>query len=163
MRKHSPEIVSVQLTRSIEEQLEQVESGKVTSGYVTTVASNNLKRAIESFKGNELEIGSELSGAISTSNKKTEGSIELGKCPVCSTGTLKVIRSNISKKRFVGCTNYASGTCKATAPLPQKGPVKYGGKNCLQCRWPLVTTQFVKYGRHSWTFCINSQCPTKKK
>jgi DNA topoisomerase-1 len=155
--------MSVQLTRSIEEQLEQVESGKVSSESVTTVASTNLKRAIASFKGNELEIGSELSGAIVTSNKKSEGLIELGKCPVCKSGMLKVIRSNITKKRFVGCSNYASGTCKATAQLPQKGPIKYGGKNCPKCNWPLVTTVFIKHGRHSWTFCVNTQCPTKKK
>ena len=163
MRKYSPEIVSVQLTRSIEEQLEDVESGKVPSAYVTAAASNNLKRAIASFKGKEMEIGSELSGAIITSSKKPDDLLELGKCPVCNSGTLKVIRSNITKKRFVGCSSYASGTCKATAQLPQKGPIRYGGKNCPQCRWPLVTTVFMKHGRHSWTFCVNSQCPTKKK
>jgi DNA topoisomerase-1 len=163
MREHSPEIVSVQLTRSVEEQLEGVEAGKVTGEYVTTIASNNLRNAIAYFKKHEREIGSELSSAIVTSNKKPEGTITLGKCPVCITGMLKVIRSSITKKRFVGCSNYASGTCKATAQLPQKGPIKFGGRNCPQCRWPLVTTVFMKHGRHNWTFCVNSQCPTKKK
>ena len=36
MRKYTPEIVSGQLTRSIEEQLEGVEFGKITSEFVTT-------------------------------------------------------------------------------------------------------------------------------
>ena len=165
MRKYSPEIVSVQLTRSIEEQLEGVEFGKITSEFVTTAASNNLKKAIVSFKGNEMEIGSELSSAISASSKKPQPqqALVLGKCPLCNTGELSVIRSSITKKRFVGCSNYASGVCKATAQLPQKGPIKFTGKKCSECGWPIIATVYIKYGRHSWSFCINSQCPSKKK
>ena len=165
MRKYSPEIVSVPLTRSIEEQLEGVEFGKITSEFVTTAASNNLKKAIVSFKGNEMEIGSELSSAISASSKKPQPqqALLLGKCPLCNTGELSVIRSSITKKRFVGCSNYASGVCKATAQLPQKGPIKFTGKKCSECGWPIIATVYIKYGRHSWSFCINSQCPSKKK
>jgi DNA topoisomerase I len=163
MRKYSPEIVSVQLTRSIEEQLEGVEFGKTTSESVTAAASNNLKKAIVSFKGNEMEIGSELSSAISASNKKPEKPLVLGKCPLCNTGDLSIIRSSLTKKRFVGCSNYATGVCKATAQLPQKGPIKFTGKKCGECGWPIITTVYIKSGRHSWTFCINSQCPSKKR
>jgi DNA topoisomerase-1 len=163
MRKYSPEIVSVQLTRSIEEQLEGVEFGKTTSESVTAAASDNLKKAIVSFKGNEMEIGSELSSAISASNKKPEKPLVLGKCPLCNTGDLSIIRSSLTKKRFVGCSNYATGVCKATAQLPQKGPIKFTGKKCGECGWPIITTVYIKSGRHSWTFCINSQCPSKKR
>jgi DNA topoisomerase I len=83
----------------------------------------------------------------------------LGACPVCTDGILKILRSSKTKKRFVGCSNYTSGKCKAAAPLPQNGLLRTTGKKCPICRWPILTTG----GRNDqWKFCINGQCPAKK-
>ena len=51
MRKYSPEIVSVQLTRSIEEQLEGVEFGKTTSESVTASSIKQSKKSNCFFQG----------------------------------------------------------------------------------------------------------------
>ncbi|MGC2385116.1 MAG: DNA topoisomerase [Nitrososphaeraceae archaeon] len=168
IRKYIPNIVSIDLTRSMEEQLEAVEVGKATSESVTGYAIKKLKEAIVSFKDKEIEIGLQLTNAvISTGNKQhqqeRQQQIVLGSCPVCTKGELKVIRSSITKKRFVGCSNYASGICKATAPLPQKGLIKITGKLCSACRWPIVGALYVRQSKRLWTFCINMHCPSKKK
>jgi DNA topoisomerase-1 len=161
MRKYIPNIVSTDLTRSLEEQLEGVESGKISSAFVIEYAISKLKEAIVPFKEKEVEIGQQITDAIvSTKNKQQ---IVLGTCPACSKGSLIIIRSGVTKKRFVGCSNYSSGTCNATAPLPQKGIIKTTGKNCSVCRWPIVKAVYDRQADHNWNFCINMHCPSKKQ
>lgn len=160
MRKYVPSIVSTDLTRSMEEQLEWIELGKAKSSFVIDYSKDRLREAIVPFKENEPEIGRQITGAIIISQNKQEQMV-VGTCPVCSNGVLKIIRSRVTKKRFVGCSNYSSGTCKATAPLPQKGSIKSTGKKCALCRWPVLKTVYAAKGR--WEFCINTQCPSKKQ
>ena len=160
MRKYIPNIVSTDLTRSMEEQLEGIESGKTRSAFALEYAIDKLKEVTLSFKDNEIEIGRQLTDAVIITRNKQQ--IILGTCPVCGKGDLKVIRSSGTKKRFVGCSNYASGICKATAPLPQKGSIKTTGKICSVCRWPVVKTVYAHQAKHPWEFCINMQCPSKK-
>jgi DNA topoisomerase I len=162
MRKYIPNIVSTDLTRSMEEQLEGVESGKIRSALVIEYAIGKLKQAIVPFKEKESEIGHRITDAvINTKNKQQQ--MVLGTCPVCSKGSLKIITSGVTKKRFVGCSSYSSGTCKATAPLPQKGSIKTTGKTCSVCRWPIIKAVYDRQTEHHWSFCINMQCPTKRQ
>jgi len=84
---------------------------------------------------------------------------ELGTCPVCKTGRLRVIRSARTHKRFVGCTNYRSG-CRASAPLPQRGSVKTTGKPCSTCGWPVVNVWTGR--RFPWRLCVNPSCPARE-
>jgi DNA topoisomerase I len=159
MRKYIPNIVSTNLTRTMEEQLEEIESYKARSGLVIEYAIGKLKEAIVPFKENEIEVGHQISdAAIITKNKQQ---MVLGACPVCGKGDLKILRSNITKRRFVGCSNYAFGTCKAAAPLPQKGPIKTTGKTCSVCRWPVINAVYSRETKRHWKFCINVQCPSK--
>ena len=160
MRKYVPSIVSTDLTRSMEEQLEEIESGKAKSTFVIENAKDRLKEAMIPFKEKEIEIGSQITDAVIISQNKQQQMV-VGTCPVCSNGVLKIIRSRVTKKRFVGCSNYSSGTCKATAPLPQKGSIKFTGKKCALCRWPVLKTVYAAKG--CWEFCINTQCPSKKQ
>jgi ssDNA-binding Zn-finger/Zn-ribbon topoisomerase 1 len=83
-------------------------------------------------------------------------------CPVCNNGILKIIRSAVSKKRFVGCSNYSSGICKASAQLPQKGSIKTTRKTCTICHWPIVKARYVHQTNLHWEFCINIQCPSRR-
>ena len=52
MRKFIPNIVSTDITRSMEEQFEEIELGKAKSEFVIDYAKNRLKDAIVFFKEN---------------------------------------------------------------------------------------------------------------
>lgn len=154
MREHAPDIVSTELTRSMEEQLEQVEQGKQEPAAVIEFAVDRLAGSLAAFRSGQAEIGRQIGGAAAQA-----AVTEIGKCPLCKTGNLRMLRSRATKKRFVGCSNYAAG-CKASAPLPQKGVIKSYGKTC-KCGWPIL---WVAFGRgKKWNMCVNMQCPYKKK
>ncbi len=135
MEKYIPNIVSTSLTRDMETQLEQIESGNTTSIQVVEKARNQIKEAMQSFNINETKIGQEISLALEA-NKTTNPSrksialVALGTCPVCKSGNLIVKKAIKSKKRFAGCTSYSSAKCLATSPLPQKGSIKITCKKC---------------------------------
>ncbi|MGB8935374.1 MAG: DNA topoisomerase I [Candidatus Nitrosopolaris sp.] len=162
MRKYVPSVVSTDLTRSMEEQLEEIASGKVRSTLVIENVIAKLTGTMITFKEKEIEIGKQITEAVIISqNQQQQQQLVVGTCPVCSKGILKIIRSRVSKKRFVGCSNYSSGICKATAPLPQKGSIQTTAKKCASCRWPIFRTIYA--AKHPWEFCINMQCPSKKQ
>ena len=161
MRKYVPSIVSTDLTRSMEEHLEEIESGKARSTLVIENAIDKLTGTMITFKEKEIQIGRQITEAVIISqNRQQQQQMVVGTCPVCSKGILKIIRSTVTKKRFVGCSNYSSGICKATAPLPQKGSIQTTAK-CASCRWPVLRTIYA--AKHPWEFCINMQCPSKKQ
>jgi DNA topoisomerase I len=159
MRKYVPNIVSTDLTRSMEEQLENIESGKAKSKFVIDYARNKLKEAIFFFKENQNEIGVKITNAVVTTKNKQQ--VVLGACPICNKGDLTVKRSSRTKKRFVGCSSYSSDKCTATAPLPQKGAIKVTNKICSECKWPLIRSAYSHQEKRHWDFCINVQCPSK--
>jgi len=154
MREHCPQIVSTRLTRDIETQLERIEgSGDVGAGFFEDMLSTLLVQLAE-VRLHEVEIARRMRGSVS--GKALMQTI-LGKCPMCKEGKLLVIRSRKSGKRFVGCTNYPKG-CRASAPLPQRGPIKPTSKPCGSCGWPVV---YARLGRHPWRLCVNDRCPRK--
>jgi DNA topoisomerase I len=161
MRRYIPNIVSVDLSRSVEELLEGIAFGNGSSDSVIKYAKAKLKEAIIPFKEKEIEIGNRITDAINSTKSKQQ--MILGACPICGNGSLKIIRSAKTKKRFVGCSNYLSGTCKATAPLPQKGLIRSTGKICSSCRWPVLEHFYLHGAKHRWKFCININCSSKKK
>ena len=159
MRKYVPNIVSSDLTRSMEEQLEAIESGKARGAFVIEHAAVELKEAITHLKEKEIEIGNQITEALDTTRNKQQ--IILGTCPICGRGELKIMRSSRTKKRFVGCSSYTSNKCKATAPLPQKTPIRTTGKVCPICRWPILEAVFRRREEYYSKFCLNIKCPTK--
>jgi DNA topoisomerase-1 len=161
MRRYIPNIVSTDLSRSMEELLEGIAFGNGRSDSVIKYAKAKLKEAIIPFKENETEIGNRIADAINITKSK-EHKI-LGTCPVCGNGSLKIIRSGRTKKRFVGCSNYISGKCKATAPLPQNGLIRPTGEICSSCQWPVLETSYPLGAKYRWKFCINTNCSSKKK
>jgi DNA topoisomerase I len=64
MRKYSPSILSTDLTRSMEEQLEEIESGKANGTLVIENATDVLKRTMITFKEKEIEIGRQITEAV---------------------------------------------------------------------------------------------------
>ncbi|MDG6945281.1 MAG: DNA topoisomerase I [Nitrososphaerota archaeon] len=156
MEKYSPSVVSTDLTRKVEERLECIEDGtEGESGIVRETiraASEQLMKLI----ANEEEVGKEIDGTLAAEAARSG---ILGKCPICKSGHLSVVRSKATKKRFVGCSNYSNG-CRASAPLPQKGTLRPTAKACGKCSWPLV---YISVGKRPWTLCVNPDCPGRKK
>ena len=83
----------------------------------------------------------------------------LVQCPECKIGQLMVIRSNKTKKRFLGCSNYYNG-CKASSPLLQKAKLRATKMPCKTCSWPIVIFRYSR--KQKWTRqCSNMKCKSR--
>jgi len=156
LKKYCPAVVSLELTRKLEERMNDIQEGRETRENVLRDAIEILKPVTEQLKENEQGIGARLSQAIMKA--KLEERI-IGACPVCKKGKLVILRSKKTGKRFVGCTNYFEGTCKTAFPLPQKGLAKPSGNVCKNCGWH--TVRIWMKGKRPWNLCLNPECPAK--
>ena len=155
--KYLPDILSPELTRYLEKEMENIQQEKTNREEVLTKAKDELLELLENFKSREGEIGNELVTGIQRYWKSKE---ELGECPKCKVGTLRVIRSSKTGKRFVGCSNYSEGECDQTFPLPQKGDLSPLDQMCPHCGYQMFQ---VTSGRRKWESCINwTECPGRK-
>ena len=90
-------------------------------------------------------------------NSPKDGIVE---CPQCKIGQLMIIRSPITKKRFIGCSNYNNG-CKASSPLLQKARLRATKTKCEFCKWPIVIFRYNK--KQKWAKqCSNFRCESRK-
>jgi len=154
MEEYCPEIISVDLTRETERQLEAIERGTGSAPDLLEGLVESLSRVLERTKSSELDIARRMGHSV---GEAALAKSVLGPCPVCESGKLRVVRSSRTRKRFAGCTNYPAG-CKASAPLPQRGVLRAAKRPCKNCKWPVV---YVRMGRRPWRLCINIQCPGK--
>ena len=155
---YCPTVVSVKLTRHLEEKMVQIQNNMETSERVLIDAVDQLRSMLEKLKENEKEVGEVLSNAIKKARMQER---IVGKCNDCGSGNLMILYSRKTRKRFIGCTNYFEGLCKTSFSLPQKGTVKPVRKNCTVCGWPIV--QIRMKGRRPWMLCFNSCCPLKEE
>jgi DNA topoisomerase-1 len=158
LEKYCPTVVSIRLTKELEEKMNKIQINGEKRENVLLDAVEILKPAADELKGKEKIIGEQLSNAIKRARLEER---TIGICPICNTGKLMMIYSRRTGKRFVGCTNYFKGLCKASFPLPQKGTVRPLGKNCHGCGCPTVQVQIK--GRRPWTLCFNPKCPLKEE
>lgn len=156
MERFAPAIIGTNLTREIEEKLEVVEKRVENGAAILRETVRTIADQLALLSAEEGALGRELGAALTSPAAKTS---VLGRCPVCKTGALVVVRSRATGKRFVGCSNYPS-TCRASAPLPQRGTVKTTSRSCGLCSWPIV---YITRGRRPWRLCVNPGCPGEKK
>jgi len=154
MEKYCPTVVSIKLTKELEERMNKIQMNEEKRENVLVNAVEILKPVVEELKTKEKIIGEQLSNAIKKSRIEER---TIGTCPICHTGKLMILYSRKTGKRFIGCTNYFKGLCKTSFPLPQRGTVKPLGRNCRGCGWPTVQVRIK--GRRPWTLCFNPQCP----
>jgi DNA topoisomerase-1 len=157
LKKYCPTVVSIELTRKLEERMNEIQQGKETRENVLQNTVEILKPVTAKLKENEQVIGARLSQALMKA--KLEERI-IGACPTCQSGKLVILRSRKTGKRFIGCTNYFEGTCRTAFPLPQRGLVKPSGKPCRGCGW--TTVRVWMKGKRPWNLCFNPKCPLKK-
>lgn len=155
LRKFFPELTRVEMTKVLGQDMDRIQEGTKSRELVLGEAIEALRPIFERVILNYEEIGEELSRAISYLREKNR---RLGICPACGRGSLIIIYSRKTGKRFVGCTNYTAG-CRFSRPLPQRGKVKSTHIKCSSCGLPVVEVRGI--GRKPWRMCIDDKCPSK--
>ncbi|MEA2070906.1 MAG: DNA topoisomerase I [Asgard group archaeon] len=155
LEKYSPTIISSDLTRELEKEMEQIREGEKEKEKVLLATIRELKNILEQFFEKEQIIGVTLQEQVQ--NLKQRQRI-LGPCPICGQGELIITRSRRTKKRFVGCTGFYKKVCSWSAPIPQKGYARPAKKNCKECGFPMITIR--PKGKRPYTICSNwLHCP----
>ncbi len=156
MEKNLPNVISTELTRTLERYLADIEMGVKDR---IDILNNIISNLIESM--NNLQ---KLDHIPKIDNHWTHKKdlIMIGLCPICKNGRFQIIRSKKTRKRFISCSDYFSKGCTATAPIPQKGLIKNTDKTCTECSWPIINI-FYPSNRYGKNYCININCPSKNK
>lgn len=158
LEEYVPDLLSPDFTRSMERNMGAIREGVTEKADVITEAKRGLLSLLQDFRENEKEIGVSLVDGLRRYWKSKEN---LGPCPKCGDGLLRIIRSAKTGKRFVGCSNYREGKCDLTLPLPQRGSITPLDDVCPDCGYRLIR---VASGRRPWTTCINwAGCPGRQE
>jgi DNA topoisomerase-1 len=156
LRNYCPSVVSSEMTRRLEEKMEQIQLKHETKQNVLVDAVETLKKVTLTLKHNQSEIGAQLGQKIKQAHHDKQ---TIGNCPKCQTGKLITIRSKKTSKRFVGCTNFFEGTCITSFPLPQTGSIKPLAAPCKACSYPVIKVLINQ--KQPWNLCLNANCPSK--
>ncbi len=158
LSEYCPTIVSIELTRKVEERMEKIKQRKEKRENVINDTIALLTKTTKTLKNNEKTIGARLNKAV---KKTLFYKKEVGNCTSCKNGKLVIVRSKKTGKRFVGCTNYFEGTCKTAYPLPQNGVIKSTIQSCKICG--CSTVKVITREKRVWNLCIDPKCPSKRK
>ena len=156
LRKHASSVISVKLTRDLEQKMDRIQDKMEKRENVLAEAIDTLRPVLDEMKRQETIIGQALTEAL---KKALMEERTIGTCPTCQTGKLMIIFSRRTGKRFIGCTNYFNNTCKTSFPLPQTGTVRPMRRMCESCGWPLLYVRIM--GKRPWNLCFNPACPQK--
>jgi len=152
LRAHAPEILDEALTRKIEEDMEQIQEGKLGKDAVIGEGKEILIATLERWKKEEAKIGEELLEALKVTMEKEN---LIGTCDKCGK-QLRIIRMKTGSQ-FIGCTGYPA--CRNTYPLPQGALIKAADRPCPVCGKPVIYV--IRKGRRRFEMCIDPACPSK--
>jgi len=155
LKEYSPRILSEDLTKKFEAEMDDVLNGKKKREEVVEEAKETLTDILNDFKQKEKNIGEKLLEGLVEARREER---TLGSCPACKIGELRIIRSRKTMKFFVGCSNYPN--CHNIYPLPQGAYITPLGKVCDKCSTPMIQVQ--RKGRRPFRMCIDPKCETKK-
>ncbi|MGQ9469190.1 MAG: DNA topoisomerase I [Nitrososphaerales archaeon] len=153
LKDFCPRIISEELTRNFEEEMELVMLEKRKRDEVIEEAVDFLMETLNGIKRNERRMGEALLKGFM--DAREEGR-RLGICQKCK-GELRIIRSRKSGKVFVGCSSYPN--CKNSYPLPQSARITPLGRVCEKCLTSII--QVNRKGKRTFTMCLDPKCPTK--
>ncbi|MFW9955392.1 MAG: DNA topoisomerase I [Candidatus Thorarchaeota archaeon] len=158
LREYVPSMLSAEFTRELEQKMDTIQEGGTNRESVLDEAKTDLLALLQTFQTKEDLIGTALVTGLRQYWSESE---ELGTCPKCGDGTLRVVQSPKTGKRFVGCSNYKEGKCDQTYPLPQKGTIAPLDKICPHCGYQMIK---VVSGRRAWETCLNwTSCPGRQE
>ena len=156
--QHIPLMLSSEMTRHLEQAMDAIQNGEAKRDNVLERTKADLVKILDEFRQQEEEIGQDLVRGLQRYWRDTE---ELGPCPKCDDGILRIVQSPKTGKRFVGCSNYKEGKCDQTFPLPQRGIITPIEKTCPYCNHRMIK---VVSGRKAWETCVNwAQCPGRQE
>jgi DNA topoisomerase I len=156
LSKYCPAVVSPEMTKQLEREMDLIQQGKQTKQIVLAKITETLKQVTSELKTNQFAVGAQLSLANQKARLEER---TVGACPKCGDGQLVILRSKKSGKRFVGCTNYFKSKCDTAYPLPQTGTIKSLSHKCPNCGAPTIAV--FSAGRKPWKLCLNPSCPSK--
>ncbi|TFG07585.1 DNA topoisomerase I [Candidatus Thorarchaeota archaeon] len=155
---HVPAILSAEFTRNLEQEMDSIQEEKGDREAVLSIAKERLVEILNAFREHEEEIGE---GLVRGLQGYWQASEEIGICPKCGVGTLSIIKSPKTGKRFVGCSQYKEGKCDQTFPLPQRGKIIPLEKQCPYCSHHMIK---VVSSRRAWETCLNwTKCPGRQE
>ncbi len=150
LSQHCPGLLQEDLTRSVEEQMEEIEQGKTSPGQVIAQGEKIVTGLCTEFKAHEVEIGKHL---LTSLNEALSKAAELGNCK-CG-GKLVMRRSKFGQ--FVGCDKYPA--CKVTFPLPHNALIIHTDKICPKCGTPIIGVK--RKAKKFFSMCLDTKCETK--
>ncbi|MBN2101931.1 MAG: DNA topoisomerase I [Candidatus Aenigmarchaeota archaeon] len=145
--KYSPEIVSIDLTKNLDSEMEKIQEEDSSEKPVIEHARKDLERILAKFKESEAKIGGDLASGMKEMEAENRF---IGTCDKCGNGKLNVIYSGKTGKRFVSCDKYPE--CTNTFGLPQKGNLTVLDEPCKKCGLKVVSIKTK--GKRPWKLCI---------
>ena len=151
LEKYSPIIIDENLTRSLEEKMEEIQRSKNKFREKEEKIIKNVENLItdisKDFKIHEIEIGSKLlEGTEALRNFERENNTIMT-CPICKQGMLQIKYSKLTKKSFVACNRYPE--CKTTYSLPPNALIKKTDKTNEEGLPILIA---LRRGKKPWLF-----------
>lgn len=143
-------IAEPDMTAELEKDMTDIAEGKKEKASVVNISRLLLLGVLDEIEGKKEHFREKIKDGI-------RNDLAVGRCVQCN-GEIVVRRARVSKKRFLGCSNYPD--CKASFPLPQKGAVYSEGRECDTCGVPMV--KVINKGRKPWVICPNPNCHSKE-
>ncbi len=156
LTKNVPEILSEQLTRDFEAEMELIQASKIPEKKVVDRGRQELEKILAHFREKEEPIGAALSKGVADSAFKQA---VLGPCQVClkegRSGTIVIKKSRFGF--FAACDAYPN--CKTTFPLPKMALIEAANQLCKFCNNPVV--KVISKGRRPFEMCLLPGCESK--
>ncbi|MBW2986749.1 DNA topoisomerase I [Candidatus Woesearchaeota archaeon] len=152
LEKYVPKIVDETLTRSFDEDMEEIRARKLKKDQVLKKAKTVVNDICTEFKTKEKDIGEGLRKTFTETRAAMQ---TVGKCMACD-GTLVIKKGKFGL--FVACDKYPD--CKATFKLPSGCLVKVTEKVCEHCNHPMI--RVIRKAKKPQEVCINPECSAKQ-
>jgi len=165
LEKYSSIIIDENLTRKLEEEMEQIQNSQEKGKDLEKKEKETIDSAkkiildiSKEFKVNEIKIGQELLKGLEILRAEQQKSNTLMPCPTCKKGNLRIMYSKKSRRYFVACSAYPE--CTQTFSLPPNSLIKKSDKICEADNFPKLLA--IRKGKRPWEFCFNPDCPVEK-
>jgi DNA topoisomerase I len=163
LEKHSPIIIDENLTRSLEEQMEKIQTlsseHEKSEKEIIQKTEKIIMDISKDFKLNEEKIGLDLQKGLEVLRETQREENTLVPCGKCGKGSLRILYSKKTRRYFVACSAYPE--CKSTYSLPPNALIKKSEKQCESCTFPKLLA--IRKARRPWEFCFNKDCEIGKK